>query len=306
MIGQLIGALAGQLLPQKIMMSATAKALTSTALSGLGTMYDNQQAEKKAKRKQANFYVDLRNAAQRAGFNPLTVLRSGTAGAYADAGYAPALTSNAFTNMFNDMRETDARISNMKAQERNMAHGQRMDKLNYELRKAEYQFNQGLASEALKANLDVVPARVEVATKNWRQLTNNMKSGIRNAENIKAQSKIEAMADTQATVKFMGIDWQGSGAMSSGEAFEQSMGNNVFLDIPIGIAMIGDMVGSKLKDWTHGRKAADAKMRRIYRNIHADQIIRALETNQNAATRAMKVQIQPPLASNHLMQLPRH
>lgn len=149
MIGSLIGALAGQLLPQRIMMSATAKALTSTALSGLGTMYDNRQAEKKAKRKQANFYLDLRNAAQRAGFNPLTVLRSGTAGAYADAGYAPALTTNAFTNMFNDMRETNARIKNMEAQERNMAHGQEMDKLNYELRKAEYQFNQALASEAL-------------------------------------------------------------------------------------------------------------------------------------------------------------
>lgn len=123
--------------------------MAKVALSGLGTLIDNKMAARSAARKQANFYVNLRNAAQRAGFNPLTVLRSGTAGAYADAGYAPALTSNAFTNMFNDMRETDARISNMKAQERNMSHNQRMDKLNYELRKAEYQFNQGLASNAL-------------------------------------------------------------------------------------------------------------------------------------------------------------
>lgn len=128
-------------------------AMAQAMLSGVGTLIDNNIAAKKAKRKQANFYVNMRNAAQRAGFNPLTVLRSGTAGAYADAGYAPALTSNAFTNMFNDMRETDARISNMKAQERNMAHGQQMDKLNYELRKAEYQFNQGLASKALTDKL---------------------------------------------------------------------------------------------------------------------------------------------------------
>lgn len=168
-IGALIGALAGQFIPQKIMMSAGAQALTSTALSGLGTMYDNRQAEIKARRKQGNFYVDLRNAAQRAGLNPLTVLRSGTAGAYADAGYAPALTSNAFTNMFNDMRETNARISNMKAQESNMLHGQQMDKLNYELRKAEYQFNQGLASTSLvdkvNSNLPLEP--------NYEKLTTN-------------------------------------------------------------------------------------------------------------------------------------
>ena len=149
MIYQALAALATQVIPQRIMMSATQKALMSTALNAVGTHVDNRQAEKKAKRKQANFYVNMRNAAQRAGFNPLTVLRSGTAGAYADAGYAPALTSNPFMNMFNDMRETDARISNMKAQERNMAHGQLMDKLNYDLRKAEYQFNQGLASKQL-------------------------------------------------------------------------------------------------------------------------------------------------------------
>lgn len=128
-------------------------AMAQTMISGLGTLIDNQTAARNAKRKQANFYVDLRNAAQRAGFNPLTVLRSGTAGAYADAGYAPALTSNAFTNMFNDMRETDARIKNMEAQERNMAHNQRMDELNYNLRKAEYQFNQGLASKELVQEL---------------------------------------------------------------------------------------------------------------------------------------------------------
>jgi hypothetical protein len=144
MIGQLImGALA----------TKAKGAMAQTLISGMGTLIDNKIAAKKAKRKQANFYVNMRNAAQRAGFNPLTVLRSGTAGAYADAGYAPALTSNAFTNMLNDMRETNARISNMKAQERNMAHGQQMDKLNYELRKSEYQFNQGLASKELVQQL---------------------------------------------------------------------------------------------------------------------------------------------------------
>jgi hypothetical protein len=312
---QMLLPLASKMLTTKVMMSAGAKMMLSAGASALGTHLDNQQIKKQNRRaaaearaRQGNFYVNLRNAAQRAGFNPLTVLRSGTAGAYQAEGNSydvlPMLTSNSFAKMLMNAEESQVRMDNMRAQERNMQHQQNMDKLNYELRKAEMELNQKLTSQKLIDDLEQRPLPVDVAAKNWRQLTANIKTPITNAENIKAQSKIEGMKDTTASIRFLGLDWYGSGAMSSGAAMEESLGNNWLLEMPLGVGMIGDMVGSKIKDWTHGNRAAEAKMRRIYRNVHADQIIRALETNSNAARLGMKPTLQPPLSLNHMMTLP--
>lgn len=161
---QMLLPLASKMLTQKVMMSAGAKMMLGGAASALGTHLDNQVRERKnaaamaaAKKRQGNFYVNLRNAAQRAGFNPLTVLRSGTAGAYQAEGNSydvlPMLTSNSFANMLQDAEESQVRMDNMRAQERNMQHQQNMDKLNYDLRKAELETQQTLISQTLANTL---------------------------------------------------------------------------------------------------------------------------------------------------------
>ena len=157
---QMLLPLASKMLTQKVMMSAGAKMMLNAGASALGTALDNQQIKKQnakaaaaARARQGNFYVNLRNAAQRAGFNPLTVLRSGTAGAYQAEGNSydtmPLLTSNSFANMLMDAEESQVRMDNMRAQERNMQHQQNMDKLNYDLRKAELEL-QVLQSKELQ------------------------------------------------------------------------------------------------------------------------------------------------------------
>lgn len=150
---QMLLPLAAKAVTSKVMMSAGTSMLLKAGASALGTHLDNKKIQKEnerakklaeiaAKKKQSNFYVNLRNAAQRAGFNPLTVLRSGTAGAFQNAGIAsytqqPLLTSNSFAEMLQDAEESQVRMDNMRAQERNMQHQQDMDKLNYDLRRAE-------------------------------------------------------------------------------------------------------------------------------------------------------------------------
>jgi hypothetical protein len=173
---QMLLPLASKMLTSKVMMSAGAKMMLSAGASALGTHLDNQKIKKQnalaaasARARQGNFYVNLRNAALRAGFNPLTVLRSGTAGAYQAAGNSydtlPMLTSNSFANMLMDAEESQVRMDNMRAQERNMQHQQNMDKLNYELRKAELETQQSLISEALLSKTEAVVDNVnEVET----------------------------------------------------------------------------------------------------------------------------------------------
>jgi hypothetical protein len=152
--------LASKLLTSNVMMSAGAKMMLSAGASALGTHLDNKKIKKQnaraaaaARARQGNFYVNMRNAALRAGFNPLTVLRSGTLGAYQAEGNSydtlPMLSSNSFANMMMDAEESKVRIDNMRAQERNMQHQQRMDELNYDLRKAELETQQKLASQIL-------------------------------------------------------------------------------------------------------------------------------------------------------------
>ena len=149
---QMLLPLASKMLTSKVMMSAGAKMMLNVGASALGTHLDNQQIKRQnakaaaaARARQGNFYVNLRNAAQRAGFNPLTVLRSGTAGAYQAEGNSydtmPMLTSNSFANMLMDAEESQVRMDNMRAQERNMQHQQNMDKLNYDLRKVELELS---------------------------------------------------------------------------------------------------------------------------------------------------------------------
>ena len=161
---QMLLPLASKMLTSKVMMSAGAKMMLSAGASALGTHLDNKQIKKQnaraaaaARRRQSNFFVNMRNAAQRAGFNPLTVLRSGTAGAYQAEGNSydtlPMLTSNSFANMLMDAEESQVRMDNMRAQERNMQHQQNMDKLNYDLRKAELETQQSLISQTLASTL---------------------------------------------------------------------------------------------------------------------------------------------------------
>lgn len=183
---QMLLPLASKMLTSKVMMSAGAKMMLSAGASALGTHLDNQQIKKRnaaaaaaARRRQGNFYVNLRNAAQRAGFNPLTVLRSGTAGAYQAEGNSydtlPMLTSNSFANMLMDAEESKVRMDNMRAQERNMQHQQNMDKLNYELRKAELETQQTLMSQQLlNTTRQVVDNVNEVETEtNYDKVTQN-------------------------------------------------------------------------------------------------------------------------------------
>jgi hypothetical protein len=171
---QMLLPLASKMLTSKVMMSAGAKMMLNVGASALGTHLDNQQIKKQnaraaaaARARQGNFYVNLRNAAQRAGFNPLTVLRSGTAGAYQAEGNSydtmPLLTSNSFANMMMDAEESQVRMDNMRAQERNMQQQQNIDKLNYELRKAELEVGQRLATQEL---INKVPSGITVMDSN--------------------------------------------------------------------------------------------------------------------------------------------
>jgi hypothetical protein len=165
---QMLLPLASKMLTTKVMMSAGAKMMLSAGASALGTHLDNQQIKKQNRRaaaearaRQGNFYVNLRNAAQRAGFDPLTVLRSGTAGAYQAEGNSydvlPMLTSNSFANMLMNAEESQVRMDNMRAQERNMQHQQNMDKLNYDLRKAELELGRAQIGVMASGNGDYEP-----------------------------------------------------------------------------------------------------------------------------------------------------
>jgi hypothetical protein len=115
---------------KKFAITGTKAMILNTAAQVAGAKITQDAAEKRAKSeaasRQANFYTNLRNSAQAAGFNPLSVLNSGSVGAFAAAGepvmqYGP-LSSLNFNDMMNaaemhnqDMRESEARITNIKS-----------------------------------------------------------------------------------------------------------------------------------------------------------------------------------------------
>jgi hypothetical protein len=250
---QMLLPLASKMLTQKVMMSAGAKMMLNVGASALGTHLDNQQIKKEnakaaaaARARQGNFYVNLRNAAQRAGFNPLTVLRSGTAGAYQAEGNSydtmPLLTSNSFANMLMDAEESQVRMDNMRAQERNMQHQQNMDKLNYDLRRAELELGQRLASQEL---IQKLPSGMTVMDGNKANVTTDEGIDLPNDPAIPAGYTVPEEVMEQFPVQLGAISLSGS-PMSPAAVVEEQYGD--FVSWIYGPAkMVGDLYYTGMK-----------------------------------------------------------
>ena len=235
----------------------------------------------------------MRKSAQRAGFNPLTVLKAGggyTAvpqmSKYAAFGQALEGIFDAYNN-----REVDK-------------YNKEVRDLEIEQRKADLEITP-LRGKLMKAQLDNLytsTRTMSVGMMDRRQGDENngefenrtavTKEGMRTDDKVKSGWHMMELPNNIGAipVPFDPAD-SDIGAIAGG------IGRTIFIEAPA-------MSGAALKDLID-RKRSDAKMRSIYRNVNADQILRALETRQNAARIAMKPKLTPPATLNHMMTLPQ-
>jgi hypothetical protein len=269
--------------------------IAAAAVTGLLGYKAAQEQRKQAIADQDNQYVRMRNAAQRAGFNPLTVMRA-TGG----AGFTglpviskAAAFGNAAAGIFDAVRQAP------------------IDKYNKEVRDLEI--------KQRKADLELMPMRgklMKAQLDNLYTSTRTMSVGMMDRrkgdedngefENRTAVTKEGMRTDDKVKSGWHMMEMPNNiGAIpvpfdpadSDIGAIIGGIGRAIFIEAPA-------MSGAAIKDLVD-RKKADAKMRSIYRNVNADQILRALETRQNSARIAMKPKLTPPATLNHLMTLPK-
>jgi len=200
--------------------------------------------DKQQRSERDNYYVNMRNAAQKANFNPLTVLRSGGGMGYQYAGTKQFQSSSTLGNLFNLMggdyqrqvRRENLEIASLEA-EINLANLRAQDLLKIATSKNSSESN-GL--------LDI--AKV---LKNSVKYPNDVHSAIN-------KSRIDALAKSQTppAVRGFGMDWVGSSRFGNWESFEASFGDGwvtEVLGLPIKIASVVDTVGHSLgvHDWAN-------------------------------------------------------
>jgi hypothetical protein len=277
-------------------LSAGAKlSMASSVVSGLSSYAAAKAQRKQAMADQDSQYVRMRNAAQRAGFNPLTVMRA--TGGQGFTGLPVISKAAAFgniaTGIFDAVRQTP------------------IDKYNKQVRDLEIKQRQ--------ADLELMPMRgklMKAQLDNLYTSTRTMSVGMMDRRNGD-EDKGEFENRTAVTEEGMRTDdkiksgWHmmelpnNVGAIpvpfdpadSDIGAILGGIGRSIMIEAPA-------MSGAALKDLVD-RKKTDARMRSIYRNVNADQILRALETRQNAARIAMKPKLTPPATLNHMMTLPK-
>ena len=205
-------------------LSGAAKlSIASNVIGGLLTYKSAQQQRKQAIADQDNQYVRMRNAAQRAGLNPLTVLRS--TGGQGFTGLPTISKAGAFGN-------AAAGIFDVLANKESY-----IDKYEEKVKQA---VQPKMTPIVKSKNVDTRRLEVQVSPKNWAGLNKDVKTQIVNAENILAQSKIEGMKDTKPVFRAFGIDFEGSGAFSSAAAIEESLGDNFIVGEAAGLMIAGD------------------------------------------------------------------
>lgn len=277
-------------------LSAASKlSIAGSVVSGLLSYKSAQQQRKQAIADQNNQYVRMRNAAQRAGFNPLTVMRY--TGGQGFTGLPTISKAAAFGNaaagIFAAVKQSP------------------IDKYNKQVRDLEI--------EQRKADLELMPIRAKLMKAQLDNLytsTRTMSVGMMDRrkgdqdngefENRTAVTKEGMRTDDKVKSGWHMMELPNNiGAIpvpfdpadSDIGAIVGGLGRAIFIEAPA-------MSGAALKDLID-RKSSDAKMRSIYRNVNADQILRALETRQNASRLAMKPKLTPPATFNHLMTLPQ-
>jgi hypothetical protein len=201
--------------------TASKLSIASSVIGGAASYAAAKQQRKQAIADQDNQFVRMRNAAQRAGFNPLTVLR--LTGGQGFTGLPAISKAAAFGNMATGVFGTLA--------------DNYVDKYEEKVKQA---VQPKMTPFVKSKNVDTRRLEVEVSPKDWAGLNKDVKKQIVNAENIKAQSKIEGMKDTKPVFRAFGIDFEGSGAFSSAAAIEESLGDNFIVGEAAGLMIAGD------------------------------------------------------------------
>jgi hypothetical protein len=179
--------------------------IAAAAVSGLLSYKAAQQQRKQAIADQDNQYVRMRNAAQRAGFNPLTVLRA--TGGQGFTGLPVISKAAAFGNMATGI--FDAVAQNY------------VDKYEEEIKQTE----QPKMTPFVKSkHINTERYTAQVSPKDWKGLTKDVKKQIANAENIAAQGKIDGAVNTVAKFKAFGRDFEGSGLFGAMPSYEETLG----------------------------------------------------------------------------------
>jgi hypothetical protein len=277
-------------------LSAASKlSIAGSVVNGLLSYKSAQQQRKQAIADQDNQYVRMRNAAQRAGFNPLTVMRA--TGGQGFTGLPTISKAAAFGNaaagIFDAVRQSPIDKYNKKVRD-----------LEIKQRKADLEL-MPMRGKLMKAQLDNLYTSTRTLSVGmmdrrkgdqddgeFENRTAVTEEGMRTDDKVKSGWHMMELPNNIGAipVPFDPAD-SDIGAIAGG------LGRVIFVEAPA-------MSGAALRDLVD-RKKADSKMRSIYRNVNADQILRALETRQNAARIAMKPRLTPPATMNHLMTLPK-
>jgi hypothetical protein len=187
-------------------LSAGAKlSMASSVVSGLSSYAAAKAQRKQAIADQDNQYVRMRNAAQRAGFNPLTVMRA--TGGQGFTGLPVISKAAAFGNMATGIFDTVAQDY--------------VDK--YE-KKIEQAVQPKMTPFVKSKNINTERYTAQVSPKDWKGLTKDVQKQIANAENIAAQGKIDGAVNTVAKFKALGAEFEGSGLFGAMPSYEETLG----------------------------------------------------------------------------------
>lgn len=189
-------------------LSGAAKlSIASNVVGGLLSYQSAKQQRKQAIEDQDQQFVRMRNAAQRAGFNPLTVLRA--TGGQGFTGLPTISKAAAFGN-------AAAGIFDVLANKESY-----IDK--YE-KKVEQAVAPKMTPIVKSKHIETERMIATVSPKEWKDLNKDVQKQIANAENIDAQGKIDGAVDTVAKFKAFGQVFEGSGAFGAMPSYEETLG----------------------------------------------------------------------------------
>lgn len=253
-----------------------------------------EAAQAATQKRQDNYYVNLRNDAEKGGFNPLTALRSGGGMGYSNL--AGRITQPLFTRspLAAGISAGVNQYTSIASQQRLFKHEARMDELNKKLKEAQIKsMTTDMTRNNAFANLGLMD-------------TPNIGSDPANPGQLENRT---ARLDDKITVNDRIVSgWH-----------PMTLPNDMVVPVPfdpqdsdVG-AMIGStirvlgietplMIGANFKDFVSGVQA-DIKMQNIYNTVNKDAILRALGTMQNDLAYNMKPKFMP-LQNNHFLSLP--
>lgn len=233
-------------------------ALASSVFSYIGA----QQQRKQAIKDQDNQFVRMRNAAQRAGFNPLTVMR--LTGGQGFTGLPTLSKAAAFGNAVGGIFDAlkNAPIEKYQKQVRDLTlKGMKADIANT-LANTAYT---GIMSKQALSQIGL--NRLQAKLISQSDMLDD-KESIGKAINDERVTNA-ARSQTPSVYRAYGLDWRGSGLFSYGEQAEAAFGENPILSTLMFPALAGDMVGYTLGQAQSSRqqKKADKAVEEWFSNV---------------------------------------